>query len=163
MVLIQEITVASGGAASIDFTSIPGTYRHLELWCRVRSEGAEGDLMLRFNNDSGSNYSVGLIRSIASSANAATAASTAANILPLPATGAVMSGFGKIIVPYYATGTEARSALGNGGGAFSGGYHSSQYMATWTGTGAITRITLFNSTGGTDIKEGSIVSLYGIT
>ena len=49
--LIASSTVGSGGAASIDFTSIPSTYTDLVLKCSVRnSVSSSKELWLNFNS-----------------------------------------------------------------------------------------------------------------
>lgn len=164
--MIQEIAVGAGGAASVDFTSIPGSYRHLEFWVLVKSEGVAGDLMVRFNNDSGANYGTEAFRGTAAAASAATASGqTSGNVFSLPATGDASWASGKIIVPYYETGTVPRQAIGTYGASISGGNSTGMYTAFWTGTAAITRITFLHSTGpgSVDIADGSAISLYGIT
>lgn len=55
---IQTITVGSGGSSSISFTSIPSTYKHLQIRAIMRDSGSsDSNCTLRFNSDSGSNYS----------------------------------------------------------------------------------------------------------
>ena len=160
--LIQEITVPSGGSANIDFTSIPGTYRHLELWFVARSEGAANDMLLRFNNDSGANYRLEVLRGTGATASAATlSAQTAANIASLPATGSGYDAHGKILFPYYATGAFNRIAVCNYGLYDGTNSNVGTFSGQWSSTAAVTRITLFIS--GVDIKQGSVFSLYGVT
>ena len=55
--LISSVTVGSGGAATVSFSSIPSTYTDLCLLVTSRSE-ASGDTVfrIRFNSDSGTNY-----------------------------------------------------------------------------------------------------------
>lgn len=57
---IATVNVGSGGSSSISFSSIPSTYKHLELrWIgrtTVASSGLDG-LYVVFNSDTGSNYS----------------------------------------------------------------------------------------------------------
>ena len=56
---ISTVTVGAGGQSSIAFTSIPNTYKHLQLRFSIQSNrGTYGtdDLTLRVNSDSGSNY-----------------------------------------------------------------------------------------------------------
>lgn len=159
--LIQEIIVPSGGSASVDFTSIPSTYRHLEIWYVARSEGTASDINLRFNNDSAANYRLEVIRGSGTSASAATlTAQTQANIASVPATGSGYDSHGKIIFPYYATGAFNRIAVSNYGLYDGTNSQVGSFSAQWSGTAAITQITLLIS--GLDIKEGSIFSLYGI-
>lgn len=52
---IQTVTVGSGGASVITFSSIPATYNHLQL--RYASQALFSNYnFLRFNSDNGSNY-----------------------------------------------------------------------------------------------------------
>ena len=57
--LIASYTVGAGGAASIDFTSIPATYTDLVLKLSSRTAtGGANDVYIQFNTDSTSaNYS----------------------------------------------------------------------------------------------------------
>jgi len=57
--LISSVTVGAGGAASIDFTSIPSTYTDLVVKASLRTSRSANtdDLYSRFNGSSASNYS----------------------------------------------------------------------------------------------------------
>jgi hypothetical protein len=48
---ISSVTVGSGGAASISFTSIPQTYTHLEILVSGRTTGAGNGMNITFNNN----------------------------------------------------------------------------------------------------------------
>jgi len=52
---IATVTVGSGGTANVEFTSIPATYTHLQV--RGIGRGSFTDLTMRFNSDTGNNYS----------------------------------------------------------------------------------------------------------
>lgn len=52
---IATVTVGSGGAATISFSSIPLTYQHLQIRFSASSNTVSG-LRLRFNSDTGNNY-----------------------------------------------------------------------------------------------------------
>ena len=73
---IATVTVGSGGSSNIEFTSIPQTYKHLQ----VRILNAQGSVYtgtkMEFNGDTGSNYYVHAITGNGSSAAAANGAST---------------------------------------------------------------------------------------
>ena len=52
---IATFTVGSGGSASIDFTSIPSTYKHLQL--RMLTNDNYGrEVVIQLNSDGGANY-----------------------------------------------------------------------------------------------------------
>ena len=57
--LISSVTVGSGGAATIEFTSIPQTYTDLLVKLSLRQSGSSADIQLqvRFNGNTGANYS----------------------------------------------------------------------------------------------------------
>jgi len=83
---IATVTVGIGGQSSIDFTSIPSTYKHLQIRAIGRSNYAistGGDYAkLRFNSDTATNYSLHYIQGDgASVAAGATASSSWINIL----------------------------------------------------------------------------------
>jgi len=57
---IATVTVGSGGASSVTFSSIPSTYQHLQLriFAQVtRATYGRGGYSMRVNSDSGNNYS----------------------------------------------------------------------------------------------------------
>jgi hypothetical protein len=56
---IATTTVGAGGQATITFSSIPSTYKHLQIRAISRITAAIGatDVTMRFNSDSGANYS----------------------------------------------------------------------------------------------------------
>ena len=55
---IATVTVGSGGASSVEFTSIPSTYTHLQVRALALYSGAVGSGFLSFNGDTSSgNYS----------------------------------------------------------------------------------------------------------
>lgn len=51
--LIASSTVGSGGATSIDFTSIPNTYTDLLISCSLRNSGTNSDCYLTVNGSGG--------------------------------------------------------------------------------------------------------------
>jgi hypothetical protein len=53
---IATVTVGSGGSSSISFTSIPSTFKHLQIRIMGLGNTAASGLM-RFNSDTSSNYS----------------------------------------------------------------------------------------------------------
>ena len=79
MELIQTVTVGSGGAATIDFTSIPATYNDLVIKVSLRTNNTDTPVMVYFNSDTtDANYSV---RRLLGSGSAASSASFSAPYL----------------------------------------------------------------------------------
>jgi len=69
---IATTTVGSGGSSSISFSSIPGTYKHLQIRLIAQTNRAASvdSLQLNFNSDTGSNYSWHIVQGDGSSAGA---------------------------------------------------------------------------------------------
>ena len=53
---IATVTVGSGGASTITFSSIPNTYQHLQIRGIARSSSTPGNVSIAYNSDTGSNY-----------------------------------------------------------------------------------------------------------
>ena len=54
---IATVSVGSGGASTIDFTSISGTYTHLQVRYIARNTDASGNnIFYQFNSDTANNY-----------------------------------------------------------------------------------------------------------
>jgi len=56
---IATVTVGGGGAANVEFSSIPATYTHLQIRgiARDANSAFRDSIQIRFNSDTGSNYS----------------------------------------------------------------------------------------------------------
>ena len=54
---IATVTVGSGGASSITFSSIPSTYTHLQIRFSLKTTADGMPLIANFNSDTGNNYS----------------------------------------------------------------------------------------------------------
>lgn len=54
---IATVTVGAGGSSSITFSSIPSTYKHLQVRAMMKTTGTTGIYdKTRFNSDTGTNY-----------------------------------------------------------------------------------------------------------
>lgn len=162
-VQIAETALASA-AASITFSSIPGTYRHLMLVGTLKvSTGTIVGISLRYNGDTGSNYeyvevtadtSVNSTNSLSqTSAKCGAAGSTANLFSPISAT----------IMDYAAT-DKYKSFVAESGpwlSSVSGNIRRYMYTSHWKSTAAITSITILPASGNLD--TGSVISLYGLT
>lgn len=143
--------------ASVTFSSISGAYTDLVLvYAGIIASGGEVGLSLRFNGDSGSNYSK---TDIVGSGSAATSVRDSnyaeANIGLASSTVQANSIFH---IMNYANTTTYKTALGRGNNT--GGYVRAG-VGLWRNTAAITSVTLVAG-GAANFNIGTIVTLYGI-
>ena len=164
---IATVTVGSGGSSSIEFTSIPATYTHLQIrgigTC-TRNIGTM-DLNITFNSDTGANYSWHMIVGNGSAVDAYNGTSTTymkTMIYSLPT--ANVYGAGVIDILDYANTNKYKTVRSlNGCDNNAGTTDSQMYFASgnWRSTSAITSITV-KSLAGFNFTTASKVSLYGI-
>jgi hypothetical protein len=164
---ISTVTVGSGGASNITFSSIPSTYQHLQV--RITAKGnrsiAIENAYLTFNGDSGSNYNSHAIYGDGSSVIAGTNTDPGMLIYTFAGnggtTGSNVFGAGVVdILDYTNTNknTTIRSLAGyenNSAGLL--GFNS----GLWRNTSSVTSLTL-TPTGGTAWLQNSSFALYGI-
>jgi hypothetical protein len=159
---IATVTVGSGGAANIEFTSIPGTYTDLSLRLSLRSTQnavVEG-VVVRFNNDTTSgNYSHRRIYG-----NGASAVSDTSGV-PVFMDGATASAStfanNEIYIPNYAGSTNKSwsADLAHENNATTA--YVSMVAGLWSNTNAITSIKL-TSENAANFVQYSTATLYGI-
>jgi hypothetical protein len=65
---LATVTVPSGGASTITFSGIPSGYKHLQIRMMALTTVSGGSPQIRFNSDSGSNYSNHILYGTGSSA-----------------------------------------------------------------------------------------------
>ena len=163
---IATVTVGSGGASTVDFTSIPSTYKHLQIRYLARSgrtRVANSGLVMRLNGSYGT-YSHSLTGDGASVSAGAGAPSINGIFLEAPGVSASSGIFGAGVIDIldYATGTKnatVRALSGddcNGSGRLTLG---SQFVNSTT---AISSLTFQTVDGSTNIQEFSQFALYGI-
>ena len=158
--LISAVTVGSGGASSIDFTSIPSTYTDLCLKVSVRCSQSQvyGEFQIAFNNI-GTSFSTRLLEG-----NGGSVASYTASRRIGVATGAnaTASTFGnaEIYIPNYAGSTNKSFSVdgvseNNGTSAW-----SDLVAGLWSNTSAINQVTVSPETG--TFLQYSTAYLYGV-
>ena len=164
--LISTVTVGSGGASSIEFTSIPQTYTDLQLLVSSRSNRAteiRDEIFVRFNSNT-SSYSVRTLRGSGSAAGSGTGGvSTALSRLDMPASGATANVFGSMsmYIPNYTSANQKSTSTeitmeNNATESF-----MFIHAGLWANTAAITSITMTFEVG-TLFVQYSSASLYGI-
>jgi hypothetical protein len=161
-------TVLTGSAASIDFTSIPATFRHLLLvaYLRISTATPAVAAAMRFNNDTGANYDVGLHQLIGGTIN--TVESFAASYISLgtmPAATASANLFSAVhcLIPHYANTANNKSARGHNGskvGTTTNSIYTEQISGFWRNNAAINQLTLLPLTD--NFVAGCVATLYGL-
>jgi len=157
--LIQTTTVGSGGAASIDFTSIPSTYTDLKLVLSARNTGAENAVFVSFNGTT-TTYSGKIL--FGNGASAASNNPAARTIMYSNFSTDTASTFAnaEVYIPNY-TGSAQKSFTSDTAQENNGATSYQIFLAgLWTGTAAITQLTLTGATG--NFAQYSSASLYGI-
>lgn len=170
MELIADTGILGVATGSIDFPSIPQTFKHLLLVASLRDTGAAPVIspIIRFNGDGGTNYDVWEIVATGSTIAAGGGAglSTATANLTYPGSTADASKYGVMtfnIINY--TGGGYKSYNYEGGAYASGGVNAQRYVVgagIWKGVGgaAINDIKIF--AGSTALDAGSRATLYGL-
>jgi hypothetical protein len=149
---LANITLGSS-ASSITFSSIPATYRDLVLVADY-STSPSSACEIRFNGDTGSNYSTVTMRGDGTSAFSTSY--TAAFIQPSNGTGEAANTrnlFTFQVMDYSATDKHKTSLLrmNNPG-------HTQAQANRWANTAAITSVAIYNAT----FLTGATFALYGI-
>jgi len=165
---IATVTVGSGGASTITFSSIPSTFKHLQIRALSRTNRADTNdlLTMRFNSDSGSNYAYHSLYGNGSSAAANdTGTSTGTPWSAMTAgnsAGASMFGAQVWDVLDYQNTNKYKTVRVLSGTDQNGTTGRLYFMSNfWQSTSAISTVTI-TSTYGTGLQEYSSFALYGI-
>ena len=160
---IATTTVGGGGSATITFSSIPATFQHLQLRVMCQINVGDADFGIRFNSDTGSNYSKHQIYTYGSGTPLATGTASTTSI-PGGSSYSNSSGvFGVAVIDIldYANTSKYKTArVLTGTDANSSGFLSFR-SGVWQNTNAISRIDLVQ-TSGSSFQQYSSFALYGI-
>ena len=163
MTKISSVTVGSGGSANISFTSIPQTYTDLVVKLSGR-EGGNNWCLITFNGDTGNNYYQRSIHGQATSAssnNYGPRANIYDFIVNSSADTANTFCSTDICIPNYTSSNQKSLSLDS---AYEGNSATLPLLGfiagLWTGTSAITSITLAT---GNAWAEYTTATLYGVT
>jgi hypothetical protein len=163
---IATVTVGIGGQASIAFTSIPATYKHLQIRGISRDvvSAVEGNVKMTFNSDTtAANY-----RMHSLIGNGSTASSQdLGNAVPIPLTitgnTATTNAYGAGIIDIldYTSTNKYKTARSLTGWDSNGDGRIMFRSTLWLSTSAITSIT-FTTNSGSNFARYSRYALYGI-
>jgi hypothetical protein len=160
--LIASSTVGSGGAASIDFSSIPSTYTDLciKLSARGTGTGTARSVLISYNGSTASFSSRFLEGSGSSAASYTSPAQFIGNITGAGATASTFSS-SDIYIPNYA-GSTNKSASSDAATENNATTAFADLTASlWSSTAAITQVTL-TPEAGTTFAQYSTAYLYGV-
>lgn len=165
---ISTVTVGAGGQSSIDFTSIPSTYKHLQIRGIARSTNASSncDLWMRYNSDSTSgNYFWHRLFGDGSTVYAQwnTVSVAQMYVAHIPAASSTASAFGGSVVDIldYTNTAKSKTVRSLFGYDANGSGLNGLASASWTNTStAVTSITLLPQSG--NFAQYSSFALYGI-
>jgi hypothetical protein len=158
---IASATVGSGGASTIDFTSIPGTYTDLIIKFSGRNTAASGLVYYSFNSNS-SNRTARLLYGDGSAAGSVTYDNTDPRAMIMNESGYTASTFsnGEMYIPNYAGSTNKSWSSDSVQETNATTAYSYLMAGLWSDTSAINRITFSTFTG--NFAQYSTATLYGI-
>jgi hypothetical protein len=160
--LISSVTVGSGGAANIEFTSIPGTYTDLlvKVSARANTGSDNNNLQIDFNSSS-ANRSARELYGTGSAAGSATL--TDMRFGYTSGNGSTSNTFGnaEIYIPNYTSSNNKSSSAEGVAETNATGAFMAMEANLWSQTAAITSIKIYAESD--TLMQYSTAYLYGIS
>jgi hypothetical protein len=159
--------VGSGGQSSITFSSIPSTYKHLQIRGIARSTASgtgNQELLMRYNGSSSNYYRMHQMYGDGSAAFASVASGANDNIpFFMPTAGTTANSFGTAVIDIldYTNTNKNKTFRSLNGLDFNGSGFLIFRSGLWMDTSAISSISLTADASGT-IAQYSSFALYGI-
>jgi len=157
---IATVSVGSGGAVNVEFTSIPATFTHLQIRAIAKASGTNFNPKMQFNNDTATNYSWHYIYGDGSTVAAGAGATQAFIYNSIISTNASMYNGFVIDILDYANSNKYKTLRCFGGFDANG---SGQIILTsnlWMSTSAITSVSF--ALEANSFVQYSQFALYGI-
>lgn len=158
--------VGAGGAANITFSTIPSTYTDLVIKYSLRSNvsGVNESVGIRFNSDSGANYTYKRLYGTGSAVGSDSPGSNYSwgGYVAGDTSTASTFGNGEMYVPNYAGSTNKSNSADGVGENNSSTAFMSLHANLWSNSAAITSITLL-PINGTSWNQHSTAYLYGVS
>ena len=157
---ISTVTVGAGGVSSISFSSIPSTYKHLQIRA-IANASVQSRLRMQFNSDTGNNYAVHYLQGSGSAASAVGAANY--NQFGLALTNADANIFTASVVDIldYANTSKYKTGRILSGYDKNGSGEMDFQSGVWMNTAAVSTITMYFDSSATTTQY-SHFALYGI-
>jgi hypothetical protein len=162
----ESIATASGTGSSgtISFTSIPSTYKHLQVRLLSRSDSAGlNQVFIQFNSDTAGNYSSHLLLGDGASASVSATASATRMSVSLQggaSTAANIYGGSVVDVLDYENTNKYKTLRGLGGADANGSGYVWYSSGNWRNTNAVSSIQIIAENG--NFTTASSFALYGI-
>lgn len=155
---IGTVTVGAGGASSVTFSSIPSTYKHLQIRLTATPTSAD-NFAFQFNGDTAANYSYHYLAGSGSSATAGNGVSISNGYLGYASTASYPTSVILDILDYSNTSKykTTRDLLGNDA---NGSGYIMLSSSLWSNTAAISSILL--KCDAQSFISGSTFALYGV-
>jgi hypothetical protein len=154
-------TTLGSAQSSVTFSTISGSYTDLVLVVSA-AVATSNDIRLRFNSDTGNNYSTTILYGTGSAAGSARVSSESSILTDYYATPTSTLGNSAHIISIqnYSNSTTYKTTLSRSNAAGTG---VDATVGLWRSTSAITSLTLIcGSTGSINFNTGSTFTLYGI-
>jgi len=158
---IATVTVGAGGASSIDFTSIPGTYTDLMVVASMRNSANNNPwIQLKINGSTASITTRILFTDSGGSASSFT--NTADNFFIYPTSGSTSNtfGIGKAYFPNYSGSTNKSISIESNMETNATGSYNMMSAGLWSNTAAITSLSLVALQD--SHAQYSTATLYGV-
>lgn len=166
---IATVTLSTG-ASSIDFTSIPNTYKHLQIRGIARNNSTTANdlegLLMQYNGDTGSNYSWHALRGDGATASAAAGATQSYMYSGYhPTNGSTSNTFAGFVIDIldYANTNKYKTqrVLGSVETNNSSNSQATLFSGSWRSTSAVTSIKIYSTTSRSFVQYSQF-ALYGI-
>jgi hypothetical protein len=165
---IATVTVGSGGAADVTFSSIPSTFKHLQIRYIARTARAsfpDDNLAIQLNGNTGSVYAQHQLNGNGSTASSGGGSSlTDMRLGRLTGSTALTGNFapGVIDILDYANTNKNRTLRSLTGNDNNGSGDITLMSGLYQSTTAVSSIKLFSQTGSNNFAQYSSFALYGI-
>jgi len=150
-------TTLGSATPTVTFSSISGTYTDLILVFTGSNATSNNGLRLRFNSDSGTNYSSTYVYGNGSSAASSVGANTTGGQIAVDINSTQATSIAHIM--NYSNTTTYKTFLGRGS---SSGTYADANVSLWRNTAAITSVTVLLGGGTSNFSVGSTFTLYGV-
>jgi hypothetical protein len=159
---IATVLVGSGGQATVEFTSIPSTYKHLQIRGIQRKTGDATSNNIIFNNDTGSNYSLHFLQGNGASTFAYAEANTNQGWIYTTSSASPSNIFGAFVIDIldYQNTSKYKTARILNGFDVNGSGQILLHSFAWRNTSAISSIKITPGAG--NHAQYSSFALYGI-